>query len=474
MLEAADETPDLLQINAGRDFNDKIAPMMLRSELLSARVPRYTSYPTAPHFGADVAATQFQRWLTDLPRQEAISLYVHIPFCDSLCWFCGCHTRVVNSYAPIAAYVDVLLSELDLVVRTLGERRPVTHIHFGGGSPTILNPTDIGRLSETIRNRFDVRPDAEFAVEIDPRNLAQDTVDAFFRAGVTRASLGVQDVNPRVQRAVNRWQPIVVTREAVARLRAAGITALNIDLMYGLPHQTVDDVRRTIDAAVALNPQRFAVFGYAHVPEMKRHQHLIDATALPGAEERLRQYDEAHASLAKHGYVPIGIDHFALPDDPLVLAQSRGKLARNFQGYTTDAANALIGLGASAISALPQGYAQNATAVPDYRKKILRGELATARGRALTDDDRLRRAIIERLMCDLEVDLDVVAARHGRNSSELINELRSLASLHAEGLVTIEGNRLTIPNDRRAGVRLVCAAFDAFLQARPVRHAAAV
>ncbi len=448
--------------------------MSLRSELLTARVPRYTSYPTAPHFNADVTSETYRGWLEALRADEALSLYVHIPFCDSLCWFCGCHTRVVNSYGPVAAYLDVLVRELDLVADALISRRPVSHIHFGGGSPTILNPTDIARLASEIRARFDVAADTEFAVEIDPRGLRQETIDAFAKAGVNRASLGVQDVNPRVQRAVNRWQPEAVTREAVLRLRDAGIAALNIDLMYGLPYQTVDDVRRTVDAVAALAPQRVAVFGYAHVPEMKRHQQLIEASALPAIEERLLQYDTANAALAAGGYLPIGLDHFALPDDPLAVAQRNGRLSRNFQGYTTDGAAALLGIGASAISSLPQGYAQNTAAAPDYRAKIMAGKIAVARGRALTDDDRLRRAVIERLMCDLAVDLDALATRHGRSAKAFAGDLDALRPLQRDGLVQVHGNRLAIPEDMRAAVRLVCAAFDTYLRPQATRHAVAV
>jgi oxygen-independent coproporphyrinogen-3 oxidase len=447
---------------------------MLRSELIAARIPRYTSYPTAPHFNSGSTAQTVRRWLQTLPEDEPLSLYFHIPFCDTLRWFCGCHTRVVNHYGPIKAYVDLLLKEIDLVAAALMTKRPVSHIHFGGGSPTILSVEDIDRLVAAIRDRFEVGIAAEIAVEIDPRGLKQETVDAFARAGVNRASLGVQDVNPAVQRAVNRWQPLAVTRDAVQRLRAAGITALNIDLMYGLPHQTVANVRATVDRAVELAPQRLAVFGYAHVPHMKRHQELIEASALPDAGERMRQYDAAHARLVAHDYQPIGLDHFALPSDPLAVAQRAGKLSRNFQGYTTDGANVLIGFGASAISSLPQGYAQNATAVPDYRQSIMRNDLATARGRALTGEDRFRRDIIERLMCDLYVDLEALAARHDRDLGALRREIKKLSSLEADGLVLIDGPRLLIPNNMRAGIRLVCAVFDAFLEDGQVRHAVAV
>jgi oxygen-independent coproporphyrinogen-3 oxidase len=416
----------------------------------------------------------FQSWLRELPPDEPLSLYLHIPFCSSLCWFCGCHMSVVNSYGPVAAYVELLLRELDMAAESLGARHPVTHIHFGGGSPTILRAGDIARLNERLRTLFHVPPEAEFAVEIDPRGLTYPTVEAFAHAGVNRASIGVQDVNPNVQRAINRWQPMDVTRSAAARLRGAGIAALNLDLIYGLPYQTADDVRRTIDACLTLQPQRFSVFGYAHVPEMKRHQQLIDASALPDADERLRQYDAACASLIASGYQPVGLDHFALPGDPLAAAQREGRLARNFQGYTTDGARALIGVGASAISCLPQGYAQNANAVPDYRARILRGELAAVRGHALSRDDRLRRDIIERLMCDLEVDLQAIALRHGVKADGFAPELHALEPLRALGMVEIDANRLTVPVTKRAAVRLVSAVFDAYLDHGSARHAVAV
>ena len=446
---------------------------LARSDLIAARVPRYTSYPTAPHFNSTVTPATVKQWLGAIPGDQALSLYFHIPFCESLCWFCGCHTRVVNHYGPVKAYVDLLLKEIDLIAGQLSSLHDVSHIHFGGGSPTMLAVDDIERLNAAIRTRFRVRADAEFAVEIDPRGLEPATITAFAAAGANRASIGLQDVNPAVQRAINRWQPLEVTRAAVERLRHAGIEAVNIDLMYGLPHQTVDDVRRTVDRAVELSPQRLAVFGYAHVPHMKSHQKLIDEQALPTAEDRLRQYDTAHTRLVAHDYQPIGLDHFALPSDPLAIAQRQGRLVRNFQGYTTDHAP-LIGIGASSISSFSQGYAQNAATVPDYRHSILQAHLATVRGRALTNEDRFRGEIIERLMCDLYVDLGEIAARHGRPFGSLTTELQMLQPFADQGLLVIDDDRLLVPDRARAGVRLICAAFDQYLQQNEQRHAVAV
>ena len=448
--------------------------MPLQAKHLMARVPRYTSYPTAPHFDARVTGKTVEGWMRALPRETPLSLYVHIPFCDSLCWFCGCHTRVVNAYNPVAHYLGVLRREIENAVSVLGHGRPVKHIHFGGGSPTMLRPDDWLRLSDDLSEMFRIERDAEFAVEIDPRGLKPELVQALALSGVNRASVGLQDVNPDVQRAVNRWQPINVTRDAVERLRGEGIAALNLDLMYGLPHQTVDGVRRTIDAAVALRPNRIAVFGYAHVPEMKAHQNLIDIKALPGPDERLAQYHAAHAQLLASGFEVIGLDHYALPSDPMAVARRAGALRRNFQGYTTDKARALIGFGASAISEYPEGYAQNAAATPDWRARIASGEMGIARGHTLSPDDRLRRAVIEALMCGLSADIDAIARRYGERPSLFEPEFESLAALAKEGLCWIDGWRITIPEDARAGVRIVAAAFDAYLNPAQARHAVAV
>jgi oxygen-independent coproporphyrinogen-3 oxidase len=331
----------------------------------------------------------------------------------------------------------------------------------------MLAPDDLRRLGERLRERFAITTDAEVAVEIDPRPLAPGTVGALAAIGVTRASLGLQDVNPEVQRAINRWQPSEVTERAVDWLREAGIRGINLDLIYGLPHQTVGRVLRSVEAALALRPDRVALFGYAHVPWMKRHQRLIDEAALPGPTERAAQLEAAAARLGEAGYVAIGLDHFALPEDSLALALREGRLRRNFQGYTTDPAPVLIGLGASAIGSLPQGYVQNAAPLPAYRDAIRAGRLATVRGVALSEEDRLRRAIIERLMCDFAVDLN--------GSAELFaDELEALEPLAADGLVSIEDGVVRVEPQGRPLVRTVCAQFDAYLAQGVARHSRAV
>lgn len=447
--------------------------MTSRVDLFSARVPRYTSYPTAPHFHAGISEQTLRTWLSDLPPGMPLSLYLHIPFCDTLCWFCGCHTTIVNRYLPVQQYLNNLFTEIANMGPLL-KGHPVTHLHWGGGSPTMLAPDDVRRLKATLAEHFAFAETAEFAVEIDPRGLKDEMVAALADAGLTRASIGVQDFDDTVQKAINRIQPFDETRAVVESLRAAGIRGLNIDLIYGLPHQTKENVARTIELSLSLSPQRFAVFGYAHVPHFKKHMQLIKEEALPNAEERLEQFELAHALLSAAGYVAIGLDHFAVPEDSLAVAQRGGTLARNFQGYTSDDAPALIGLGASSISSLPQGYVQNKPEVPEWRKDIEAGRPPVARGIALSADDRMRRAIIERLMCDLAVDLDKIGAAYGKSSADFTREYEALQPLIAQGFVVAEAGRLRVPAQARAAVRLVASVFDAYLANSKAVHAVAV
>lgn len=434
------------------------------------RLPRYTSYPTAPHFTPAVDGASRAAWLAELPGETPLSLYLHVPFCAELCLYCGCHTTVVRRYAPVATYVEALLREIALTAEG-GPRRPVTHLHWGGGTPTMLSGADLRRVMAALAGRFRLAPEAEIAVEVDPRTLTPAHVEALAEIGVNRASLGVQSFDPWVQAAIGRRQSFAETCQAAERLRAAGIARLNLDLMYGLPHQDTQSVAETARRALALAPDRVSLFGYAHVPAMKRHQALLPEEALPGGAARLAQFEAAASCLTAAGYVRIGLDHFARPGDPLVAS---GSLRRNFQGYTADAAPALLGFGASAISALPQGYAQNATAVPDYAAMIAAGRLPTVRGLALTPEDRLRREVIERLMCDLRVDLDEVCARHAVSPEVFRPELARIDALCGEGLARRVRRQVAVPEAARALVRVVASVFDARLAGTAGTHAPAL
>lgn len=438
------------------------------------RVPRYTSYPTAPHFTEAVGPETYGDWLADLPARSDISLYFHIPFCDTLCWFCGCHTKIVRNYKPVKSYINLLVQEIDRVSERVPGTVSATHIHWGGGSPTILTGADWSWISDRIESRFDIAAGAEIAVEMDPRDTTEDYVRDLAAAGVNRVSIGVQDFDPVVQKAVNRIQSFDQTKRVVDWLAEYGIHTLNMDLMYGLPHQTVDRVVAMVDLAVQINPQRIALFGYAHVPWMKAHQKLIDEAALPGTTARWGQFQAASARLVEAGYTAIGLDHFARPADTLAQAQRDGRLHRNFQGYTVDQASILLGFGASAIGSLPQGYVQNAVPIEDYSAAIQDGRLATLRGIAFSAEDRLRAEIIERLMCDLAVDLDAVAGRHGNGAADFGPELGQLKPLEADGIVAVDGNRITMSEVGRPFVRLVASAFDTYLQSGKARHSKAV
>lgn len=444
------------------------------AEKYDRAVPRYTSYPTAPHFRPMADDATYRGWLDELDPAQPLSLYFHIPFCDEMCWFCGCYTKIVNRYEPVRRYLDALEAEIALIADALSGPFRAQHLHWGGGSPTMLQAPDWLELTERLRRAFTLTADAELAVEIDPRDATEEYIAALGEAGVNRASIGVQDFHPDVQAAVNRHQPFAVVERVCGWLRGHGIAAINLDLMYGLPHQTVERVEAMVDLAVRLEPARVALFGYAHVPWMKSHQRLIDEATLPGTAERWRQNAAAGRRLQEHGLVPIGLDHFARPDDPLAVAAAHRRLHRNFQGYTTDAAATLLGLGASAIGSLPQGYVQNLMPLKDYREAVFSGRLPVARGLALGDDDRLRGEIIERLMCDLAVDAAAVCERHGAEPAVLDPALGALAPLAADGLIEVEGRRVAVTEAGRPFVRLAAAAFDAYLGTGQARHSRAV
>jgi oxygen-independent coproporphyrinogen-3 oxidase len=439
--------------------------------LAERAVPRYTSYPTAPQFGPAIDGGVYETWLAALPAEATISLYIHVPYCAELCLYCGCHTKAVRRDAPLAAYADRLAQEISLVVARIGRRR-VRHLHWGGGTPSVLGEARLAALAARLRGAFDLASLAEHAIELDPRQVTRATIAALGDMGINRVSLGVQDFSSHVQEAIGRAQPYGLVEDAVGALRAAGVADINLDLMYGLPRQREDDVQRTVMLATGLRPRRLALFGYAHVPWFRAQQRLIDESTLPGVAERLRQAEAARELMIAAGYAAIGLDHFAEPTDSLALAARGGRLRRNFQGYTVDAADALIGIGASAIGRLPQGFVQNAPAVGAHARAVAAGRFATVKGIALTPEDRLRGHVIERLMCDFEA--DVGAARAGADAIDFSAEIEALAPLRGEGLVEIDGARIRITESGRPFVRLVAAAFDAYLPRGPARHSRAV
>jgi len=436
---------------------DPTASQRLRLlERYDQRAPRYTSYPTALDFGPSVDAQVYGDWLSALDPTDPVSLYVHVPFCARLCWYCGCNTRVVRKSELISDYVQGLIEELILVEQRLPGRMRAGAVHLGGGTPNMLSRDDLVRLFAALRHVFPFRPGVEISAELDPGVLTESWVKAAAFHGLTRASLGVQDLAPDVQQAVNRVEPFEVVERAVGWLRQAGVASVNLDLMYGLPRQRQADVVATLDKVLTLRPERVALFGYAHVPWAKAHQKLIDASALAGAEERLEQSLAAAERLLAAGYVAVALDHFALQSDPLC----QGALRRNFQGYTSDPYPTLIGLGASSIGRLPQGFVQNHVGELAWRADLDAGRLPVARGLVLTDEDRLRGEVIERLMCDGFVELDAVAARHGQDRSAFAADLRRLAALQADGLVGVDGGRVVVTALGRPFVRVVAQVFD--------------
>jgi len=439
-----------------------------------AELPRYTSYPTAVQFADGVGAEQWRNWLGELDAAKPVSVYVHVPFCRKLCWYCGCHTSVPNGYDRAARYVDVLLDEIAIVGDAARSHGGAGHLHFGGGTPTFLKSTDLERVIRSIDRAITIRPDAEIAIEGDPRYLDAQMIERLVGLGLNRVSLGVQDFNPEVQGKINRIQPYETVARAVDVLREAGVSGINFDLMYGLPGQTTAHVAESARLAAGLGPDRIAAFGYAHVPWFKKHQQMIRTEELPGVEARIEQAETIADALDGEGYRMIGIDHFARPGDPLSVALDARTLRRNFQGYTADDITTLIGLGCSSIGETGNGYAQNARDTLDWSTRIANGDLATVRGVALTREDRLRAAVIEQLMCYLEVDVEAQCRAHGFDNGHLDQALASCEPLAADGLVTLSGRTVRVAPDARLLARAAASRFDAYHSPAKERHSRAV
>ncbi|MHA6325099.1 oxygen-independent coproporphyrinogen III oxidase [Roseivivax sp. CAU 1753] len=428
--------------------------------LFDARVPRYTSYPTAAVFSPGTGAAFQAASLAALDPGVPVSVYLHIPFCERLCWFCACHTQGTQTLSPVEAYIGTLEAELALMREILPRGLRMGRLHWGGGTPTILPPALIHRLAGAVREVFAPAEDFEFSVEIDPTMVNRAKIDALATEGMTRASIGIQDFDPEVQAAIGRAQPFDVTRACVADLRAAGITSLNTDLVYGLPHQTEARIADTVEKVLSFAPDRVALFGYAHVPWVSKRQKLIDEDALPDDEARLRLAQLAAARFEAAGLAPVGIDHFARPGDALDTARRTGMLRRNFQGYTADTCQTLIGLGASSISRLPGGYVQNAAATAAYIQRIEAGQLAGIRGHEMAGEDDLRARAIERLMCDFRLDPADLRAEFGEAARVLAPLLAGIAARFGD-LVEQTGDVIEIRPEGRPLTRIIASAFDA-------------
>lgn len=438
-------------------------------QLASLRVPRYTSYPTAVQFAAEVGPETYRAWLGELTPDARLSVYLHVPFCKHLCFYCGCHTRAERNVDVVSAYADSLCAEIAAVSRCLPARMWVSHIHWGGGTPTELGEAGLARVLGALAEAFQIEPDREHAIELDPRRLDLPLARALAGHRINRVSLGVQTFDPVVQAAIGRVQPFEQVERAVGWLRGEGIEAISFDLMYGLPHQTASSAGKTAEQAAALRPGRVSAFGYAHIPWMKKNQGAIEPSDLPGPQARLEQMTAIRNVLLANGYIPIGFDHFALPDDPMAEAAMGGGLRRNFQGYTTDAASALIGFGASAIGRLPSGYVQNASDLRSYALALSNGVLPIARGTPLTVEDRTRGALIQEVLCRGTADLGEAVPEDIRRSA-----LDRLGPLLRRGLVAYNGRDLRVTQDGWPFVRLIASAFDAYLAEKPRGHSLAV
>jgi len=426
--------------------------------------PRYTSYPAATQFTPSFshASAEASIIVDNRPGAGPISLYFHLPFCESLCWYCGCNNVITRSRESADAYIADLEREVILTVAHLDRSRPVEQLHFGGGTPTFLTADQLRRLATIIKKYFTFTPDAEISVEVDPRQLTQVQVDALAELGINRASLGVQDTNPEVQAAIHRVQPHALNVAAATRLRAAGVTSLNLDLIYGLPLQTKESLAQTIEDVLALKPERLSLFSYAHVPWLKPAQRIFeDRNQLPTSEEKLALFALARERLLDAGYVDIGLDHFARPDDELARAQKAGTLHRNFQGYSTRAGASLYAFGVSSISSTANTYRQNVKTLDAYRAALDAGQLPVERGLTLTAEDLRRRTLVMRLMCDRRLDFAALLRDTGIDiPADYASELASLSDLVADGIVELDHDGLRVTALGAPLLRVVAMRFD--------------
>jgi oxygen-independent coproporphyrinogen-3 oxidase len=430
--------------------------------------PRYTSYPTAPQFGAGFNESTLREHVkrsNDEPIPRHLSLYLHVPYCFSPCFYCGCNRIITRDLTKGRKYVEKLVREIALMGALFDRDREVIQLHMGGGTPNFLRPPELEELLDSIRHHFHVSASAErdFSIEIDPRFIEPGDIAAYAKLGFNRASLGVQDFDPEVQRAVNRIQSVEQTLAVVEACRANGFRSVNIDLIYGLPKQTLEGFGRTLDTVLAVRPDRLAIYSYAHLPEIFKPQRQIEAADLPSPETKLALLQLAIEKLAAAGYEYIGMDHFALPEDPLARAQANGTLQRNFMGYTTHANTDLVGLGVSAISHIGDSFSQNARDLPSWEAALNEGRLPLWRGLSLDRDDVLRADLIQQLMCLGRIDKRALERRHDVDfATYFAEDLARLAPLEQEGLVTLGENTISATSRGRLLLRIIAMCFDRY------------
>jgi oxygen-independent coproporphyrinogen III oxidase len=438
--------------------------------------PRYTSYPPAPYWSDDYGPAEYERALGEMGERIArdpgpgASIYVHVPFCEHRCSFCACNVIISRAHERGDPYVSLLIREMDRIHQSIGVSRPrVRQIHWGGGTPTWLSAEELGRLQDAIAERFELTLDREQSIEIDPRVTTREQLAALRQRGLNRVSLGVQDIDAQVQQAIHRIQPLDVTEAAIRHARDLGITGINVDLIYGLPHQTLEKFRRTIDSVINLDVDRIALYNFAYFPDRLRHHKAIDAATLPSPETRIELFRQATAQFTQAGYELIGLDHFAKSSDELAIAARAGTMQRNFMGYTTRAGGDLISLGVSSISRVGRDFAQNVKTTGDYEAIVGRDQMPIERGLRLSDDDLFRESIIQRLMCYGDVDFAALAATHGVNLLDSPDARRRLDELLGDALVTLDHHRLRITPLGRFFLRNIAMVFDAYL-GKPASH----
>ncbi len=432
-------------------------------------VPRYTSYPTAPNFCDKISNNTYTSWLRKIDEDKEISLYIHIPFCNSLCYFCGCHTSVVNKYKAIENYVSLLLREIEILGEKLESKFNVSHIHFGGGTPSILKGAELWLIMQSIKKRFNILKDCKIAMEIDPRFFKQNLTIILNDCGFDRISIGVQDFSQNVQTLINRKQSFEITNETVKHLRENNISNINIDLIYGLPKQTVQTFADTLEKISILRPERISAFGYAYVPWMKKQQRLIKDKPLNN-EDRLKFYRLASNYFLSNGYKAFGIDHYAEKSSSIIQNLKNRKLQRNFQGYTEDDAEVLIGIGASSISSLPDGYVQNIAKIADYIKTLKKNKLPISRGYRLKTEDKMYSIVIKELMCYLNVDLKQVSKKFSKDINLFSTNIKKLKPFIDTGYLDFQNFTLSIKPEARPLVRIICSVFDQYFEPKTNRY----